>query len=47
MSSVLIGHGEAAIVDVVMNGSGDMPAVVFDEVEAIDVAAYCTETWAQ
>lgn len=45
MMDVVPHHSASDIVDVVMNGSGGMPAVVSDEHDAADVAAYCKSTW--
>lgn len=45
MGAVVPHHSESEIVSVVLNGSGDMAAVLVDEQSAADVAAYCSMTW--
>ncbi len=45
MHEVVPHHSASDIVDVVLNGSGDMGPVLTDAQAAADVATYCTETW--
>ena len=47
MSEVVPGHTAADIVDVVLNGSGEMGPVLSDSQDAADVAIYCKETWSE